>query len=102
LICQSCFASGPQISRAQSMNRCATGLMVRFFSVTMPTFAKAAAPQEALQLYESVRKERANAVHIHARERARAMQGWDSERVDPGRDAEDIGMFAYNPSTVPI
>jgi hypothetical protein len=30
------------------------------------------------------------------------MQGWDSGRVDPGRDAEDIGMFAYDPTIVPI
>jgi salicylate hydroxylase len=65
-------------------------------------FAAAASPQEALRLYESVRKYRANAVHVHSRERARAMQGWDSGRVDPGRDAEDIGMFAYDPTTVPI
>jgi salicylate hydroxylase len=65
-------------------------------------FANAASPQEALRLYERVRKERANAVHVHSRERARAMQGWDSEHVDPGRDAEDIGMFAYDPVTVPI
>ncbi len=64
-------------------------------------FAKAGTPAQALQLYENVRKERANAVHVHARERARAMQGWDSGRVDPGRDAEDIGMFAYDPTTVP-
>ena len=65
-------------------------------------FAAAATPEEALRLYESVRKNRANAVHVHSRERARAMQGWDSGRVDPGRDAEDIGMFAYDPTTVPI
>jgi salicylate hydroxylase len=65
-------------------------------------FAKAMSPQEALRLYESVRKDRANAVHVHSRERARAMQGWDSGGVDPGRDAEDIGMFAYDPTTVPI
>jgi salicylate hydroxylase len=65
-------------------------------------FANAASPQDALRLYERVRKERANAVHIHSRERARAMQGWDFGRVDPGRDAEDIGMFAYDPTIVPI
>jgi len=53
-------------------------------------FAKAATPPEALRLYECARKERANAAHIHARERGRAMQGWDSGRLDPGRDAEDI------------
>jgi len=65
-------------------------------------FAAAATPQDALLRYEHARKERANAVNVLSRERARAMQGWDSGRVDPGRDAEDIGLFAYDPTTVSI
>ena len=64
-------------------------------------FAKAAAPEEALRLYEGARKQRANAAQIRTRERARALQGLDSD-PNPGRDAEDLGMFDYDPTTVPI
>ena len=64
-------------------------------------FAKACAPEHALRLYEATRKERANAAQIRTRERARALQGLDSD-PNPGRDAEDLGMFDYDPTTVPI
>jgi hypothetical protein len=30
------------------------------------------------------------------------MQGSGVERPNPGRDAQDLGMFDYNPATVPI
>jgi salicylate hydroxylase len=65
-------------------------------------FAKAGTPEEALQLYEAARKQRANAAQIHSRERVNAMQGSDLEHPNPGRDAQDLGMFDYNPATAPI
>jgi 2-polyprenyl-6-methoxyphenol hydroxylase-like FAD-dependent oxidoreductase len=65
-------------------------------------FAKAHTPEEALLLYEAARKQRANAAQIHSRERVNAMQGSNLERPNPGRDAQDLGMFEYNPATVPI
>jgi salicylate hydroxylase len=65
-------------------------------------FAKACTPEEALGLYEEARKQRANAAQIHSRERVNAMQGSDLELPNPGRDAQDLGMFEYNPATVPI
>lgn len=65
-------------------------------------FAKARTPEEALFRYEAARKQRANAAQIHSRERVNAMQGSDLERPNPGRDAHDLGMFEYNPATVPI
>jgi salicylate hydroxylase len=64
-------------------------------------FAKACAPEDALRLYEATRKQRANAAQIRTRDRARALQGLDSD-PNPGRDAEDLGMFDYDPTTVPI
>jgi salicylate hydroxylase len=64
-------------------------------------FAKACAPEDALRLYEAARKQRANAAQIRTRDRARALQGLDSD-PNPGRDAEDLGMFDYDPTTVPI
>jgi salicylate hydroxylase len=64
-------------------------------------FAQADTPEAALRLYETARKQRANAAQIHSRDRARALQGADSA-PNPGRDAEDLGLFAYDPTTVPI
>ena len=60
-------------------------------------FAKAGTAEEALQLYEAARKPRANAVQIYSRE-----QGSNLQHIDPGRGAEAIGLFNYNPTTVPI
>jgi salicylate hydroxylase len=65
-------------------------------------FAKASTPEQALRTYEAARKERANAAQIHSRERIKAMQGSGLEHPNPGRDAHDLGMFEYNPATVPI
>jgi salicylate hydroxylase len=64
-------------------------------------FAQAGSPEEALRLYETARKQRANVAQIRTRERARALQGLDSD-PNPGRDAEDLGMFDYDPTTVAI
>ncbi len=64
-------------------------------------FAKADTPPDALRLYEAARKQRSTAAQLRTRERARALQGLDSE-PNPGRDAEDLGMFDYDPTTIPI
>jgi salicylate hydroxylase len=65
-------------------------------------FAKACTPEEALALYESARRQRANAVQLESREQASAPQGSHLETFNPGRNAEDRGLFNYNPATVPI
>jgi salicylate hydroxylase len=65
-------------------------------------FAAADAPEEALLLYERARKRRANAAQIFSRERGRALQGSDGEPPNPGRDAEDLGLFDYNAACAPI
>jgi len=60
-------------------------------------FAKAGTAEEALTLYETARKPRANAAQLYSRE-----QGANLQHIDPGRGAEAIGLFNYNPTTVPI
>lgn len=69
-------------------------------------FAEACSTDEALMLYESARKKRANAAQFQSRERAKALQGTFVDNFDAARNAEDIGMFdnlfAYNPATVAL
>jgi salicylate hydroxylase len=66
-------------------------------------FAEAAAtPEDALQRYERARKHRANNVQIYSRERANALQSSNLEDLGPGRSADDLGLFGYDPTTAPI
>jgi 2-polyprenyl-6-methoxyphenol hydroxylase-like FAD-dependent oxidoreductase len=65
-------------------------------------FAKAASADAALRRYERARKERANTAQIHSRERANALQSADLEHLGPGQSADDLGLFGYDPTTVPI
>jgi 2-polyprenyl-6-methoxyphenol hydroxylase-like FAD-dependent oxidoreductase len=65
-------------------------------------FAKASTAEEALALYERARRQRANAVQLESREQANALQGSHLEHFNPGRNAEERGLFDYNPATVPI
>jgi salicylate hydroxylase len=65
-------------------------------------FAKAASAEDALRRYERARKERANNVQIHSRGRANALQSADLEHLGSGRSADDLGLFGYDPMTVPI
>jgi salicylate hydroxylase len=65
-------------------------------------FARATSPEDALLRYERARKHRANAVQIHSRERANALQSSNLEHLGPGRSADDLGLFGYDPTTVPI
>jgi len=65
-------------------------------------FATAVSTEEALRRYEEARKHRANAVQIHSRERAKALQSSDLAHLGPGQSADDLGLFGYNPTTVPV
>ena len=65
-------------------------------------FAKAATVEEALQRYEAARKERANSVQLQSRERANALQGSGREQPGPGRNADELGLFGYDPALTPI
>ncbi len=65
-------------------------------------FAQASSTEEALLRYERARKSRANAVQIHSRERANALQNPNLENLGPGRSADDLGLFEYDPTTVLI
>jgi 2-polyprenyl-6-methoxyphenol hydroxylase-like FAD-dependent oxidoreductase len=64
-------------------------------------FADACAPEDALTMYEEARKQRANAVQLQSSEQANALQGFLGD-FNPGRPAEDRGLFDYNPVTVPL
>jgi salicylate hydroxylase len=64
-------------------------------------FAQANSPQEALRLYEGTRKLRANAIQLRSRERASALQASSPGHVEPG-DAEDLGLFEYDPTSVSL
>lgn len=65
-------------------------------------FAKALSPAEALRRYEEARKHRANAVQIHSRERAKALQSSNLEHLGPGQSADNLGLFGYDPTIVPV
>ena len=65
-------------------------------------FAQATSPEDALLRYERARKHRANTVQIHSRERANALQSSNLDHLGPGRSADDLGLFGYDPTTVPI
>jgi salicylate hydroxylase len=65
-------------------------------------FAHATSPEDALLRYELARKHGANAVQNHSRERANALQSSNLEQLGAGRSADDLGLFGYDPTTVPI
>jgi hypothetical protein len=65
-------------------------------------FAQATSPEDALLRYERARKHRANTVQIQSRERADALQSSNLQHLGPGRSADDLGLFGYDPTTVPI
>ena len=64
--------------------------------------AAAATLDEAFERYENTRKEHANGVQIYSRMQADAYQGITREGVNLGRDAEALGLYDYDPVTVPI
>jgi len=64
-------------------------------------FAAAHSPEEALRLYESTRKQRANSIQLYSRQRADALQADDPRHLEPG-SAEDLGLFEYDPACVSL
>jgi hypothetical protein len=53
-------------------------------------------------MYEYTRRERANGVQLASRRHADELQGVTPRGPNPGADASDRGLYAYNPVTVPL
>jgi salicylate hydroxylase len=65
-------------------------------------FAVANTFQEAFAIYENVRKERANGVQLASRQQADEIQGVTKRGANPGVNADDRGLYLYNPVTAPL
>jgi len=65
-------------------------------------FAVASTPNEAFAIYENTRKERANDVQLASRQQADELQGVTKRGANPGVNADDRGLYLYNPLTVPL
>jgi 2-polyprenyl-6-methoxyphenol hydroxylase-like FAD-dependent oxidoreductase len=65
-------------------------------------FAQTTSPYNALLRYERARKHRANTVQIQSRERRERVAKLQSSASRAGRSADDLGLFGYDPTTVPI
>jgi 2-polyprenyl-6-methoxyphenol hydroxylase-like FAD-dependent oxidoreductase len=65
-------------------------------------FAVANTFQEAFAIYENTRKERANGVQLASRQQADEIQGVTKRGANPGVNADDRGLYLYNPVTVPL
>jgi salicylate hydroxylase len=65
-------------------------------------FAAANSFEEAFGIYENTRKERANGVQLASRQQADENQGVTKRGANPGSNADDRGLYFYNPVTVPL
>ena len=65
-------------------------------------FAAADTFEEAFRIYENTRKERANGVQLASRQQADENQGVTQRGANPGSNADDRGLYFYNPVTVPL
>jgi hypothetical protein len=65
-------------------------------------FAASSSFEEAFRAYETARRERANGVQLASRRHADEIQGVTAKGPNPGADASDRGLYAYNPVTVPL
>lgn len=65
-------------------------------------FAAASTFAQAFSMYENTRKERANAVQLASRRQGDEIQGVTPRGANPGTDAMERGLYAYNPVTVPL
>jgi hypothetical protein len=65
-------------------------------------FAVASTPNEAFAIYENTRKERANGVQLASRQQADEIQEVTKRGANPGINADDRGLYLYNPITVPL
>jgi hypothetical protein len=62
--------------------------------------AAASTPDEAFAIYENTRKQRANGVQLASRQQANEIQGVTKRGANPGMNADDRGLYLYNPVTV--
>jgi salicylate hydroxylase len=65
-------------------------------------FAAASTLEEAFSIYETARTERANGVQLASRQQADEIQGITKGGANPGANADDRGLYLYNPVTVPL
>ncbi|MFO1426007.1 MAG: FAD-dependent monooxygenase [Steroidobacteraceae bacterium] len=67
-------------------------------------FAASATPEEALQRYESARRERTTRVMLESRTTALNYHSGRRENFQPGRhvSAESLGLMSYDPATVAV
>lgn len=65
-------------------------------------FSVASTFQEAFAIYETTRKERANGVQLASRQQANEIQGVTKKGANPGANADDRGLYLYNPVTVAL
>lgn len=65
-------------------------------------FAAASTFEEAFGIYENTRKERANGVQLASRQQADENQGVTKRGANPGANADDRGLYLYNPVTAPL
>ncbi len=67
-------------------------------------FAASESIEEALERYEAARKERANFVLVRSRAARERLQGDHPEQYDDSKhkNEESLGLFEYNPGTVPV
>ncbi len=68
------------------------------------TFGLASDIDEALSRYEAARKERANSVLLNSRAARARLQSDHPEQYDDSKhkNEETLGLFEYNPGTIPI
>ena len=64
--------------------------------------ATAGSYEEAFGIYENTRKDRANGVQLASRQQADEIQGATKRGANPGANADDRGLYLYNPVTVPL
>jgi salicylate hydroxylase len=64
--------------------------------------AAAGTLEEAFGMYENTRKERANGVQLASRQQADEIQGVTKRGANPGANADDRGLYLYDPVTVPL
>jgi 2-polyprenyl-6-methoxyphenol hydroxylase-like FAD-dependent oxidoreductase len=65
-------------------------------------FAAASTPREIFAIYENTRRERANGIQLASRRQADEIQGVSKRGANPGVNADDRGLYLYNPVTVPL
>ena len=65
-------------------------------------FAEAPNLQEALTRYEAARRDRANGIQLASRYQGTQHHGSTASGPGSGKTAATLGLFSYNPATVPI